>query len=342
MKIDFTAFLEHLTNNFISDNNKLQKYAETKFDENEFMSFIDFLNSTNKKSYFLFEDLIKNCYNDFGCGVAINNVDNVFEFAIREFDSSLLFKLLFSNESLTEDFKKYFKVNPLRTLLPIPYFCEAIRKSMNGYLRDIVGIVHYGYIENKVIFYLNDIRDDENFKINSLFLEGVLSDLSNNNHSESSKLMIDINQNILSFSYGDASVKAMLINQKDYNSILKSFTFKSNAEKSIILKSFFEKNIPYAFVVLYFSNLNEYIDYETEEVKDWVVEKYHSIKDNEYFKRLANDYSISFSVFVHSIYPVGNICDLLDENSNLLNPSSKEYSTFSFLNWIYNQKNCLN
>lgn len=342
MKIDYTAFLEHLTKNFISDNSKLQKYAENKLDEKEFLRFISFLRSTNKQSYSLYEDLIKKCYNQFSCGVAINTVDDILGFAIKEFDLSLLLKLLFSNETLIEDFKNYFKMNPVRTLLPIPYFCTAIGKGMTNYLKDIVGIVHYSYINNNPIFSLNNSKDDENFEINSSFLKDVLYYLSKNPHPESSKLVIDINQNILCFSYGDKSVKAMLINQKDYNSILKSFTFKSSAEKSMVLKSFFEKNIPYGFAVLYLSSLNEYIDYETEEVKNWVIDKYESIKENEYFKRLGDDYSISFSVFVHSIYPVGNICDLLDENSNLLNPLSKEYSTFSFLNWIYTQKNCLN
>ena len=341
MKIDFKVFLEHLITNFVSDSIKLRKYTEKTLDVDSFKEFVDYLDNNDSNSYNTFKEAVITCYIQYDCGVAISKAKDIFDFALDELRLPILINIIFSHQCLIDSFNNYLKENPVKTLLQIPYFCEAISQSIIGCLDNAHGIVYFDCRTNSPTFCLNTHLEKSSIKINQGFLKESLTYLSDIYDSSEYLFDISIDNNIITITYGNNSVKGMLIDSANITNLLKSFSFKSNDEKSLILNAFFNMQIPYEFVVLYFSTLFEYIDYNTEEPFKWVLDKFNQIKNNEYFYKLSQDYSICFTVFVHSIYPGGDICELIEKDFALSNPYSKDYSTFSFLNWLYNKKNCV-
>lgn len=338
MEIDYSAYLEHLMRPLLKSDTKLQTYMESHYNEELFIEFINYINKFNFSIYSLSMKDIQNCCDFFSCGVDISQYSiEDFKVALNQLHLPTVIQLLFNNKNLIDAFKDYLKSNPLKTLRFAPYLYTGINKSINPYLNDYYKLI---YIDNDFKEYSS--RDFSSIKkiIKTLALS---SDYSANN-----SLSIYITTNIITFNYKGTSINALLVNYNDEGFIENSFLYLYENEKSMILNSFFNKKIPYGLLVSYLFEMHKYITPKIttktydEKPQSWVIAKYKEIENNEYFKKLAENFSISFSVFVNSIYSRGNICDLFKESELIKITKSSDYLTFNLLNWLYLKKNRIN
>lgn len=377
MKIDYSDFLDHLIDNFVRNDNKLQSHLESSNYEFDLIDFIKYMLDYEVDSYNFYLSSIKHYYRLYDCKDISGDDIDTFLKLIDEFSESNLLKIIFLNDSLVNSLKNYLRCNPIKTLISIPYFKRALTESISPYIQDYNGIVFFENKDTSPNLYINPFdnskyntqnsnsqnndtinlldnasiipnRDTTNNQdaeaqsiiINQLYLENILSVFAEKVllPNQYSPLIVNIKNNIINFSYSNIQLKAMLVNKKDFNSILKSFSCCAEKEHSIILRSFLNEEIPYEFVVLYLNDSNKFIDIATKEPKEWVIKQFEAIKKNSYFKRIAKEYSIPFAVFVHSIYPCGDINEFLTDESKFKTASYDEYSIFSFLTWIYKKK----
>lgn len=354
MKIDYSDFLEHLISNFIKNDNKLQSHLQSSNYDFNLIEFIKYMLDNEPDSYKFYLNSIKHYHRLYDCKDISGDDINTFAKLIDEFSKANLIKIIFLNETLITSLKNYFKYNPIKTLASIPYFKKALVESISPYIQEFNGIVFFDNDDKLPNLYINPPCNsncephssdnlNKNIILNQFYLENVLSFFIEKSILEYDyfPLIVEIKNNIIKFSYSKFQSKAMLVNKVDFDSVLKSFSFSDKKENSTILKSFLSEEIPYDFVVLYLNNINKYIDIETKKPKEWVTKQFEEIKYNSYFKKIANDYSIPFSVFVHSIYPCGDINEFLKDASKSKTASYDEYSIFSFLTWIYKKKNGL-
>lgn len=377
MKIDYSDFLDHLINNFVKNDNKLQSHLESSNYKFDLIDFIKYMLDYEVDSYNSYLNSIKHYYRLYDCKDILGDDINTFLKLIDEFSESNLIKIIFLKDSLINSLKNYLRCNPIKALISIPYFKKAITDSISPYIQDYNGIVFFENKDKSPNLYINpfdnlkcntqnssnqnidniNLPDDtstlsniattsnldtesNSIIINQLYLENVLSIFAEKvlSPNEYSPLVVDIKNNIIKFTYSNIELEAMLVNKKDFASILTSFTCYDEQENSMILRSFFKEEIPYEFAVLYLNNSNKYINMLANKPREWVIKQFESIKDNAYFSRIAKEYSVPFAVFVHSIYPCGDINEFLTDESKFKTALYDEYSIFSFLTWIYKKK----
>jgi len=370
MKIDYSDFLDHLINSFITNNKRLQNHVESGHYAFDLIDFIEYMLDNEVESYNCYLNSIKHYYRLYDCKVISGDDINTFIKLIDEFSEANLIKILFLNSELINSLKNYLTCNPIKTLISIPYFKKALTESISPYIQDYNGIVFFDnpdklpnlYInlitnnecniphinndirqtsDNNSIKYVRDINNHiQHITINQVFLNNMLNVFASHRllPLEYQPLIVEINNNIITFSYSQITLKAMLVHKKDFDAILQSFSSCTTQEHSMILHSFLNEELPYDFVVLYFNDINKYIDMTTQKPLDWVITQFNIIKTNPYFERISKEYSISFAVFIHSIYPCGDVNEFLTDESKFKKVSYDRYSIFSFLSWIYNKK----
>lgn len=370
MKIDYSDFLDHLITSFTHNDNKLQSHLTSSYYDFNLIDFIQYMLVNETESYNCYLNSIKHYYRLYNCKDIAGDDINTFIKLIDEFSEVNLIQILFFNGELINSLKNYLKCNPIKTLISIPYFKKALTESISPYIQDYNGIVFFDnqdklpdlYInlitnnecniphinnnirqtsDNNSIKYVRDINNHiQHITINQAFLNNMLNIFASQKllPSEYKPLTVEIKNNIIKFSYSNIELNAMLVHIKDFDSILQSFSSCTTHEHAMILHSFLNEELPYDFVVLYFNDINKYIDMTTQKPLDWVITQFNTIKTNPYFERISKEYSISFAVFVHSIYPCGDVNEFLTDESKFKKVSYDRYSIFSFLSWMYNNK----
>lgn len=342
MQIHYSDFIEHLLNVIYSDDIKFKKYIISIYSKNDIVSFTNYLSKYNSNEYSLLILLIKKYYTLFDCG-DITKSDNLVETAINELHLTNFYKILFMENSIINAFKNYLKLNPIKLLIKFPYFFKGIEDSLTPYIQDFHSILfNHPSSKDDSMFFFNIIKNNDNHisvSINKLFLKTLLEYIADNSNTneENNNLIIELNENIFTLSYGSMSIKAVFINSKDYINVFKIASFPHKIEKAMIIRSITDNLMPYEIGIAYLNHLNSYIEPMSEDILPSTLITFASISEVPYFKEIADMFSIPFAVFIHSIYPLDNLSEVLGVNDNFCGDNII-YSKLSLLSVLYKRR----
>ena len=342
MQIHYSDFMEHLLSVMYSDDAKFKKYITSIYSKNDIIQFTNYLAKNNTKEYSALISLVQKYYKLFDCR-DINESGNLIENAINELHLTNFYKILFMDNNLINEFKSYLRLNPVKLLIKFPYFFKGIEESLTPYIQDFHSILfnHPDSKEDSMLFLnnLNNEGNDTKVSINKFFLKMSLEyfadsfDISDGDNN----LIIELNENILTLSYGSLLAKAIFISRKDHVNVLRIASFPYRKEKAMIVRSITSNLMPYEIGIAYLNNLKQYIEPVGEYTLPATLSTFESINEITYFKEIADTFSIPFAVFVHSIYPLDNLSEVLGVNDNFCGDNGV-YSKLSLLSVLYKRR----
>ena len=343
MQIQYSDFTEHLLNIIHKDDAKFKKHIKSIYSKNDIIQFTNYLAKTNPKEYLNLTSLVKKYYKLFGCiDVDADKSCYTFESAINELHLINFYKILFMENCIVNELKNYTKLNPIKTLTKYPYFIKIIEDSLKPYIQGYHSIFfNHLYFKDYPMLFLNPFHQKENYtSINKYFLKNSLEYFADNldtSKNFNNNLVIEIDENILTLSYGNLLIKAILIHNKDSINIFKPASLPCKKEISMIIQSITNKLMPYEIGMAYLDNLTSYIEPIEEQILPSTLKVFKSIQEISHFKQISDMFSPSFAVFTHSIYPLDNLSEVLGVNNNFCGDNTI-YSNLSLLSILYTRK----
>lgn len=338
MNKNLTRYLFSKLNNILEDESKLLDYIKYYFKEEDFIGFEQYLQNNFKETYDLYLESLTNFYKDFDFGSLNIDYSSINMFTINNFNLYALSKLIISNKDILEKLKEYLMINPLNVLINFEEFLSVISTSISPVIQSTTGVVFVDKDYNASLF-LNNTSKNNYVSLNKAFLRICLKILAESFTSGDTNFSVSVRHNKLTFNYGDTTYNSILINKSDLNSVLKSFGFPTNEEKLVAINLFYNNNIPYDFLILYLSNINEFFSDRYPLLKLKILEKYRVLHSIPFFKRIEEQYSVGISILLYSICPFPETYEyILSINNNNFNKKINDSFIFSFALWFLDKK----
>lgn len=333
MNKNLTSYLIPKLDKFLNDEYKFKKYIVDYFKSNDFEKFEQYLKTTSDANYQLYSKTLIDYYKDLDCDLPKSTNDIITNILLNESFSSFIF----SNKDLVVCLKKYLRSNPLRALVHSDDFLSLLGNFISPHIQGCPGVIFVDD-EDNVSLFLNNVSRNNYVSLNLSFLRICLNTLLKTYPGDNCELNLNIANNKLTISYGGAIYSCILVNKSDMNGVFESFGYANNKEKLLAVEIFYTKDISYEFFIFYFSKIHRYTSEKYSVFQMWVVEKYSHIMDVDYFRRIAEEYSVGISVLMHSICPFPDVYEFSEKLNPALNERNKDSFAFSLALWLYNKR----
>lgn len=337
MNKNLTSYLTPKLDKFLDDDDKFRKYIVDCFKSSDFEKFEQYLKTTSDVNYQLYSENLAKYHKKFDCGYSNLNGECITDFSVNEFSVESLSGFIFSNKNLMVCLKKYLRGNPLSVLVHSDDFLSLVGNFISPHIQGCTGVIFVD-IEDHVSFFLNNVSRNNYVSLNLSFLRICLNTLLKKYTGDNCALNLNIANNKLTLSYGGTEYSCILVNKRDMNGVFESFGYANNKEKLLAVDIFYTKDISYEFFIFYFSKIHRYTSEKYSVFQMWVVEKYSNIMDIDYFRRIAEEYSVGISVLMHSICPFADVYESSEQLNPALNERNKDSFAFSLALWLYNKR----
>lgn len=337
MNKNLTSYLIPKLEKFLDDEYKLDKYLRDNFKAKDFKGFEEYLKVTSNEDYELYSKVVLDYSTGFNPEF-FNINKNLGENSTNDkTEGKCLVKFIFSDKNLRLSLKRYLRLNPLSVLVHSDEFLCLIGNFVSPHIQNCPGVIFVD-LDDNVSLFLNNTTRPGYISINLSFLKICINTLLNMYSGGSCELHMSINNNKLTMQYGSSIYNCILVNKNDMNGVFNSFGYANNKEKLLAVDIFYDKDISYEFFIFYFSRIHRYTSEKYSIFQMWVVEKYSSIMNIPYFKRIAEEYSVGISVLMHSICPFSETYEYAQQLNPVLNDKNRDSYAFSLALWLYNKR----